>query len=376
MAALAATPPSASAGRRGVSPPPRQERPVASISSTTENGTPSLASQQAARMSSLLKSQQRTTAPSPTGLPGRSTPSSSSLPTTRPNRRINTQPNALGNLLARQQFDERPANDAGDGDGYSEPDSSSMEEPDFPEQQSSVLDMANQAFAPNQQAPATDNDQSPAREQSPNEQIAARDSLFKAAQRRGQAQQAHFTQQENRSNEPATAQSAPPAQTNNSSASPTNRLTSFLKQKAIDKALEASKDPQSALSEQNIQETVSEVKGLVDSARRLGTFAGGIFSLTFLPSLQPLAEQNIVVINRLVFKGSIRLPGLGGRAPDALERNPSLKWVDRADLFFALCMNVITGAIIMIVIGICAAIAYIFYLLTTNSLELYQQLMN
>jgi hypothetical protein len=227
------------------------------------------------------------------------------------------------------------------------------------------------------------------REQSPTEQIAERNRAFNAAQARSQAQQAHFTQQGNPSSEQTWNQNGPnqtlnqgglaaaaPTQSNSPLSSPTNRLTSFLKQQAINKVLDASKDPQSALSAQNFEETVSEVKGLVDSARRLGTFAGGIFSLTFLPSLQPLAEQNIVVINRLVFKGSIRLPGMGGRAPDALERNPSLKWVDRADLFFALCMNVITGAIIMIIIGICAAIAYVFYLLTTNSLELFQQLVN
>ncbi len=270
-----------------------------------------------------------------------------------------------------------------------------MEEPDLPEQQSSVLDMANQSFSPGQQTPANDNDRSlneldTDREQSPNEQIAERNRAFNAAQARSQAQQAHFTQQGTGSLEPAWSQNGPDqprdrsglaahqgsAQAGSLLSSPTNRLTSFLKQQAINKVLDASKDPQSALSAENIEETVSEVKGLVDSARRLGTFAGGIFSLTFLPSLQPLAEQNIIVINRLVFKGSIRLPGMGGRAPNALERNPSLKWVDRADLFFALCMNVITGAIIMIIIGICAAIAYVFYLLTTNSLELFQQLVN
>lgn len=267
----------------------------------------------------------------------------------------------------------------------------------MPEQQSSVLDMANQSFTPGQQTPANDNNRSSNesetdREQSPTEQIAERNKAFNASQAQNQAQQAHFSQQRNPSSEPTWSQSGPnqtwdrsglsanqgsgSAQQNSALSSPTNRLTSFLKQQAINKVLDASKDPQSALSAQNIEETASEVQGLIDSARRLGTFAGGIFSLTFLPSLQPLAEQNIVVVNRLVFKGSIRLPGMGGRAPDALERNPSLKWIDRADLFFALCMNVITGAIIMIVIGICAAIAYVFYLLTTNSLELFQQLVN
>lgn len=367
MAAPALSFPSqaSAAGRRGTSAP---TRPSLSISSDHPIAAPAASQQQAAALNRLIGQQQRSFAP---GLNTQTNRQPAQSASTSRASHIPKRGNPLNNLLARQQQDASPSYDEGDSDS-SEPDYLSMNEPEVPEQQPSVLDMANQGFSPYGRSAndtdeaneaANDNDLSPA------DQTTARNRAFQTQQALNQARGQQFIPQGTQASDQVPTdgsgaqpplnirQFGPNTDYNQQQAERWNALNRRLNPNANDEEADA-ENPAPALVG-SAEQIRSDYKELGRLGRRVGTLFTGV------GVLEAFAEQNVVVANAYVFNNSIKIPGICDRPPASDEPSTLSHWIDRANAFlllgeYVMIPLVVIGSIILLLI---AALPYLIPLL-------------